>query len=129
MDESKPSGALPPGATGHEHSDVDVRAVTGFGVGLVLGVIAAGFLMWFLFDQFANREERRGTKPQTMEAANPQKEPPEPRLQAKPRLDLSEFRATEDAKVKSYGWIDPEKGVVRIPISRAMDLVAKEGLK
>ncbi len=42
---------------------------------------------------------------------------------------LKAFRADEDALVNGYGWVDPEKGIVRIPVDRALDLVAKEGLK
>jgi hypothetical protein len=124
MDETSPRGAI-----GHEQSEVDARAISKFGVGLILGVITAAFLMWFLFDQFAKREAAQTAKPERMEASNPQKEPPEPRLQALPRIDLTKFRAAEEELVNSYGWVDPAKGKVRIPISRAMDLVAKEGLK
>jgi hypothetical protein len=116
-------------AGGHEQSDVDVRSVSKFGIGLCLGLIAAGFLMWFLFDRFARRETANMVKPAVMEAANPQKEPPEPRLEAHPRIDLKDYLAAEDRLVNSYGWVDPEKGIVRIPVSRAMDLMAKEGLK
>jgi hypothetical protein len=108
--------------------DVNVRAVTKFGLGLTGGIILAAFLMWFLFDQFAAREVRRSPQPERMEASNPQKEPPEPRLQPNPPMDLKEFRAGEEAILNNYGWIDPEKGIVRIPVARAMELVAKEGL-
>ena len=108
--------------------DVNVRAVTKFGLGLAGGIVFAAFLMWFLFDQFAARAVRRSPQPERMEASNPQKVPPEPRLQPDPPMELKEFRAGEDAILNNYGWIDPEKGVVRIPVSRAMELVAKEGL-
>src|SRR5579859_969908 len=108
--------------------DVNVRAVTKFGLGLTAGVILVAFLMWFVFDQFSGRETRRSPQPERMEASNPQKEPPEPRLQPNPPIDLKEFRAGEDAILNNYGWIDPEKGIVRIPVARAMELVAKEGL-
>ena len=108
--------------------DVNVRAVTRFGLGLAGGIIVAAFLMWFLFDRFAAREARQGPQPERMEASNPQKEPPEPRLQPNPPMELKEFRAGEDAILNNYAWIDPDKGIVRIPVSRAMDLVAKEGL-
>ncbi|HVZ23631.1 MAG TPA: hypothetical protein VG871_21305 [Vicinamibacterales bacterium] len=30
--------------------------------------------------------------------------------------------------LNSYGWVDRSRGVVHIPIERAMELVAKEGL-
>ena len=63
-----------------------------------------------------------------MTLSNPRKEPPEPRLQKDPAMDLQQFRAGEEAVLHSYGWVDPEKGIVRIPVERAMELVAKEGL-
>lgn len=124
MDETKPHVAA-----GHEDSTVDAIAIGKFGIGLGLGVIVAAFLMWFVFDQFAKSDAAHQTQPARMEAANPQKEPPEPRLQALPRQDLTKFRQGEESVINSYGWIDPEKGKVRIPIARAMDLVANEGLK
>jgi hypothetical protein len=108
--------------------DVNVRAVTKFGLGLAGGVIFVTFLMWFLFDRFAARETQRSPQPEQMQASNPQKEPPEPRLQTDPPMELKEFRAGEEAILNNYSWIDPEKGTVRIPVSRAMELVAKEGL-
>jgi hypothetical protein len=108
--------------------DVNVRAVTKFGLGLTGGIVLVAFLMWFLFDRFAARELRRSPQPERMEASNPQKVPPEPRLQPSPPMDLKEFRAGEEAILNNYGWVDPEKGIVRIPVSRAMELVAKEGL-
>jgi hypothetical protein len=108
--------------------DVNVRAISKFGIGLTLGVIFSSLLMWFLFDRLAAREERRSPRPERMEAFNPQKEPPEPRLQPNPPLDLKKFRESEEAILNGYGWVDPDKGIVRIPVARAMELVAQEGL-
>lgn len=113
---------------GHEHRDVNVVAVTRFGLGLAAGVVVAGFLMWFLFDRFAARETRSSPLPAPMSMSDPEKEPPEPRLQPAPIVDLKEVRAAEEAILSHYAWVDPDKGIVRIPIDRAMDLIAKEGL-
>jgi hypothetical protein len=41
---------------------------------------------------------------------------------------LKQLRATEDAILSSYGWVDRQKGIVRIPIDRAIDLVLQRGL-
>ena len=41
---------------------------------------------------------------------------------------LKSLRATEDATLTSYGWIDRSKGVVGIPIDKAIDLLAQRGL-
>jgi hypothetical protein len=38
------------------------------------------------------------------------------------------LRIEQRAQLNSYGWIDQSNGVVRIPIERAMDLLAKRGL-
>src|SRR5690349_283198 len=111
-----------------ERRDVNVLAVTGFGLGIAGAVIVVVFLMWFLFDRFAAREMRLSPQPEPMMAINPRKTPPEPRLQKAPVMDLKSFRAGEDSVLNSYAWIDPEKGVVRIPVARAMELIAKEGL-
>jgi hypothetical protein len=51
--------------------------------------------------------------------------PPKPRLQITPHLDLARKRAADDAVLNSYAWIDRSSGTVRIPIDRAMDLVAE----
>ena len=57
-----------------------------------------------------------------------QRLPPEPRLQTNPRQDLSDLRAREDQLLNSYGWVDKNTGVVRIPIERAMQLIVERGL-
>ena len=54
--------------------------------------------------------------------------PPEPRLQIHPREDLQDLRASEDAILNSYGWVDKNAGIVRIPIDEAMKLILQRGL-
>jgi hypothetical protein len=38
------------------------------------------------------------------------------------------MRAEEDQILGSYGWIDRERGIVRVPIDRAITLLAQKGL-
>jgi hypothetical protein len=54
--------------------------------------------------------------------------PPEPRLQAVPRLDLRSLREGEDQVLNSYAWVDPNRGIARIPIAEAIKIVAAKGL-
>jgi hypothetical protein len=54
--------------------------------------------------------------------------PPGPQLQVSAPMDLQSFRAREENELNSYGWVSRSAGVVRVPISRAMELVLKEGL-
>jgi hypothetical protein len=38
------------------------------------------------------------------------------------------LRSEERAALSEYRWIDRERGVARIPIERAMEIVAESGL-
>jgi len=38
--------------------------------------------------------------------------------------NLAELREAESAAANSYGWMDPAKGVVRLPLDRAVELTA-----
>jgi len=43
-----------------------------------------------------------------------------------PITDIAARTAREDSVLASYGWVDPEKGIVHIPIEKAMELVVRE---
>ncbi len=42
--------------------------------------------------------------------------------------DIADLHAREDLLLDNYTWIDQSKGTVRIPIERAMELIAQRGL-
>lgn len=50
---------------------------------------------------------------------------PFPREQPHPQEDLNALRTREEIELNSYGWVDRTNGIVRIPIERAMDLLAQ----
>lgn len=53
---------------------------------------------------------------------------PQPRLEGNERVEINDFRQQEDQTLNSYGWVDQHAGTVRIPIDRAMQLIAQRGL-
>src|SRR5437762_2415345 len=53
---------------------------------------------------------------------------PQPRLETNERLEINDFRLQEEKKLNSYDWIDQKAGIARIPIDRAMQLLAQRGL-
>lgn len=56
---------------------------------------------------------------------------PAPRLQSDVddgATDLMVLHRHEDLLLDHYTWVDESKGVVRIPIDRAMELIAQQGL-
>ncbi|HXS27156.1 MAG TPA: hypothetical protein VN730_05755 [Steroidobacteraceae bacterium] len=54
--------------------------------------------------------------------------PPEPRLQTAPATDLANYMAKESKLLDSYGWVDREHGIARIPIEEAMRRLAQQGI-
>ena len=48
-------------------------------------------------------------------------------MEAEPRAVLDELRRREESRLTSYAWVDREQGVVRIPIDRAMEVLAERG--
>jgi hypothetical protein len=53
---------------------------------------------------------------------------PDPRLETDERTQLNDIRVGEEQTLNSYGYVDEKAGIVRIPIERAMDLLAQRGL-
>lgn len=53
---------------------------------------------------------------------------PGPRLQTNPQGDFQKFRAEEEKRLRSFYWVDREKGTVHIPIDQAMQQLARTGI-
>jgi hypothetical protein len=113
----------------HEHRDVNVWAVGKVGIALILTTIASLVLMFGVFRYFEVRENASQIPPAST-TTPPSALPPEPNLMfnQSESVNLGDIRALEDKEINSYGWVDQAHGVVRIPIDRAMDIVAQRGL-
>jgi hypothetical protein len=128
------SNGMPGGADGghahgaHEERDVALGPILlAGGVLLAVTILAFGSMQWLL-RHYAEREARLSPAPTPLAATLGRELPPEPRLQSAPVRDLEELRAFEDAVLQSYGWVDRGAGVMRIPIERAIELLAQRGL-
>jgi len=44
----------------------------------------------------------------------------------KPPVELLELEGKQIEQISGYRWIDPDQGIVGIPIERAMEIVASE---
>lgn len=112
-----------------ERRDISPFQITAFGIGLLIACMIVAVLMWGLFAFLKAREDAKNppAMPAMMQELKTMK-PPEPRLQANPRVEIQDLRESETAILENYGWLDPDKGTVRIPIEAAIDMVAKKGL-
>ena len=117
--------ALAGGASAGDGSPADERPLLLRDVGLA-AVIQV--VLFFQMGELWRARQKELPPPVPVAQALPSA-PPEPRLQIAPSLDLKALRATEDAQLHGYGWVDRKAGVVHIPIERAMDLVAQEAVR
>ena len=112
----------------YETSDVSIAGIFRFGAGLLAVAVIVHLLIFALFRHFESRESARVPAEYPLARSQEGRVPPEPRLQTDPRQDLSDLRAKEDEWLGSYGWVDRNAGVVRIPIDEAMRLTLERGL-
>jgi hypothetical protein len=110
----------------HEESDVGIRPLAYFLAGLTLSLIVVGGICAWLFDVFERQSERRDPEPPPLARAD--QPTPGPQLQVSERRDLELMRRREERVLNSIEWVDKERGIMRIPIDRAIELTAERGL-
>ena len=115
-------------AVHHEESDVNIRAILTFAAGLIVVSVVISLVVLVLFRYFEAREAHSPQAEYPLAVTDVPRLPPEPRLQTTPRQDLADLRAQEDEALTTYGWVDRNGGVVRIPIEQAMKLTIERGL-
>jgi hypothetical protein len=105
--------------TGYERSDVDPKLVGWLALGLGLFVVATPLLMPLFF-------------PQSIDRGNPVARPAlgseAPPLALDPANELRRQREQDRQFADSYGWVDREHNVARIPVARAMERLVQTGL-
>ena len=138
-------------SAGYEKSDVRVTGIVVFLTALFIFVAVIGVLSYGIgkvINARMNREDgpnskwtktvdirQLGNMPSSPELQNRVAELtqtfPTPRLQADNgdgAEDLAALHQRESLLLNNYSWIDRSKGTVRIPIERAMELIAQRGL-
>jgi len=113
----------------HEASDVNAWAVGKFAIALALISIVSLAGLFALFRYLIQTEGGPLPPVNRRFEMDARKRPPAPQLEETPILDLARERAAEDQLLNSYGWVDRQSGTVRIPIDRAIDLLAERGLR
>jgi hypothetical protein len=108
----------------HETTDANTRNLIIFGVGLSLLVIAGLVVSRAVFNYFVGHQ---GLGPPASPFENVRMLPPEPRLQVTAPKSLKQYKAAQDEILNSYGWVDQQAGIVRIPIDRAMEILLQKG--
>jgi hypothetical protein len=108
--------------------DVSIRGVLLFAFWLAVGLIASAAAMFVLLRALEKKEHAADRKLSPMIAASLARTPPEPRLEPYPLAPRLRLRAEEEEILTTYGWVDKDRGLVRVPIDRAMELLVQRGL-
>ena len=109
--------------------EIDVRGIVVVGVWLAVITIAAFGASWLFYRGLSSHERKTlDSAPSPMREANLPRPPAGPLLQASPEGELAAFRRAEQAKLTSWGWVDPAHTVAHVPVERAIDAVAGKGL-
>jgi hypothetical protein len=121
-----------------EQEDLGARPILIFLLALTLGCVLVGLIlkgMYVYLDAYENRHQsvqnplvqQTTADTRTVEKGDINTFP-QPRLERDETTEINTFRLQEEKTLNSYGWVDQDAGVVRIPIDRAMELLAQRGL-
>ena len=119
------AAAAPIGPT--EGDGVSYKGLVWFGVILFGTTVVCQVLVWGMFELFARQTARDDVARAPLAAPVGALAPP-PNLLTDEPGNLSTFRHQEDEILSTYGWVDKNSGVVRIPIARAKALLLEKGL-
>src|SRR5579862_3027599 len=136
-------------SAGYERTDASVVGIAVFMTSLLIFVAVIGLLCYGIgkvFNSHMNAEDGPNSKwTKTADIRQLGNLPSNPEMQNKveemtqsfptPRLlvddgdqDVADLHAREALLLENYSWVDQSKGKVRIPIERAMELIAQRGL-
>jgi hypothetical protein len=108
-----------PGGPGHEPDQPRLKGVLLGAASIIAGVIVAIVVALVLVHGLG--EDETAEKP---------REPPPivagPRLQPAPEKDFPAFHQEKGRLLDQYAWVDRQRGIVRIPIRRAMALLVEQ---
>jgi len=113
----------------YEPSDVSLRWILAFGVGLLLLGIIVHVGIGGLLALFAMQEKTANPPLPAIAKERPRlpgdlQRIPAPRLEESEEREVRELRAEEAARLNKYGWVDRKAGTVRIPIDVALEMLA-----
>jgi hypothetical protein len=122
-----------------EHQDLSPRSIFYFLIILGASIIASFFILRGVYE-FLDKHERASQPAVNPLVTNipedtrhvapryPQTAFPDPKLEEDERTQLNGILTEQENTLNSYGWVNQQQGIVRIPIERAIDLLAQRGL-
>lgn len=111
---------------GYEKSDANPRSLVYFTLTMAAILAATCVSLIWLFKHYEKTENPGSFVAAPFSGTRPL--PPPPRIQSNPALDMQSYLQSQQSLLNSYGWIDRQNGIVRLPMDRAMELLLERGL-
>ncbi len=121
-----------------EREDLGAKPILIFLLGLIIGCVLVALVLKGLYSYLDSHENhhrpvenplvQQTTKDTRIVEKGDIKKFPQPRLESDETTEINAFRMQEEQTLNSYGWVDQQAGVARIPIDRAMALLVQRGL-
>ena len=113
-------------ARGYEQSDASAGPLAKAAIFLAVSLVCIFVGIVVLFKVFSYAQPRLfDEEPHPL--AQTRQVDTGPRLQLDPPQQKIDMLATENQVLTTYDWVDREQGLVRIPIDRAIAILAKQG--
>lgn len=111
---------------GYEPRDILSRRNVAYFFAILTIIVAIS--IWLSLELFHYFEEHASAKKigavQTSEEEY-QGIPPAPRIQEHPTAEMVQLLSAEEEILNNYGWVDKNAGIARVPIEKAMDMLAQ----
>ena len=124
----------------HEHTDVNIRAILMFAVGLAIVALVVHVLMAVMFGWL----ERQAARQDPVASPMAERAPDMPRnttesayfgharggaqLLTNEPMALQKLIAEENKRLQGYGWIEGKTGVAYMPLAEAKKLILERGV-
>lgn len=113
-----------PGNPNPDYQDRDIKLapVVWSLVALSVAAVLSAVAMYATLSRYRAQAEERAALVSPL--ASIREVPAGPLLQVNASQELAEHRAAQAVLLDHYGWADQIRGVARIPVSRAMEMIA-----
>jgi hypothetical protein len=104
-----------------ESAEVNLKVVIGVAIAILFAVAGASTIAWIAWTRWSpNSDGADGAFDFKVQQAV---------LDSAPQDTKAEYLREKERLLNSYQWIDRQTGVARIPIERAMQIMAQRGAK
>jgi hypothetical protein len=111
----------------HETTDVSLTGITRIAIlsfVVIFAILGLVYVFWGAFARYS--ADTRPMEPMAGRKAGEDRLPTGPLVITDEPGALRQLRAKEREHLHHYGWVDKNQGIVRIPIERAIELIASQ---